>query len=631
MPREHSATARSLARSLPLLVVLILVASDLGCSRPRPMTSTSLATATAETDRTSGVEAALEPLRSGDITSLRNVLKQVNALLSRPGEQKPPALTKDQQAFLTTQFGLDSEELAEVSNTSFTLLDAPYLDQCLLLRDAARSLQTEALDPVRRATVAFGWLTRQVRLQAGAEVVVPPPYALRRSYGNAADRSLAFLALLQQLGIDGCLVVCPDSGGAGRRPWLIGALVGQDISLFDPRLGLPLPGPGGKGVATWSQVRSDPKMVNALTVDKQHAYDVTPEQARQAEIRVGCFLSALAPRMRQFEQLLAANNRVMLAVDPAAVLRRFQQAAHGAPVKGWGQAGDPSTPIAILRSFLPAEDGGADRTRRKVRFEAELIPWGALPPQVSQFREDMDPGRRLRVIFQQQFLAFFLAPNMPRDLILRGRLDEATAHLVAGREQYNQLRQALRSDRELEEQMSVWADEATRAYADLLRAERAPGGARDSVALEQARRRVERLWKENLRPVTNLMFASAAEPLGGMMTYNLALAKHEAAERLQAGRGKGRSPSSADQSSPAREAWQGAAAWWETFLTEFPTMPPATAARELRARALAALGQTDGAVSLLEDLSGKLSPLEVTSRLYQARQLKAGSKGASGP
>ena len=106
-----------------------------------------------------------------------------------------------------------------------------------------------------------------------------------------------------------------------------GALIGKDIYLFDARLGIPLPGPKGEGIATLAQVRAQPAVLQQLGLDAKNPYDVSQDQAQRAEVHVACALSALAPRMRFLQDQLAATEKVRLGVDPAALVKKFTEAA----------------------------------------------------------------------------------------------------------------------------------------------------------------------------------------------------------------------------------------------------------------------------------------------------------------
>jgi hypothetical protein len=58
-------------------------------------------------------------------------------------------------------------------------------------------------------------------------------------------------------------------------------------------------------------------------------------------------------------------------------------------------------------------------------------------------------------------------------------------------------------------------------------------------------------------------------------------------------------------------------------LEKHPTAPSAASARFHKARVLEALGLREAAGEVLQNLTGELTPLEKTGRLYWAKQLKA--------
>jgi hypothetical protein len=597
-----------------------------GCGgRARPVTSAPAPKPrVAQVDDRSGADSVVDAFRQGtDAKSCRNALKGLNAAAARPGAERPAALTDAERHLLTSQYHLDPAELTEVGTTSYTLLDAHYLEQCFLIRDAARALDLEDLSPRERAAAAFGWTVREVNLRETGEPLLPVTFVLRRAWGTSADRSLVFLALLRQLGIDGCLVSVPAAAGGPPRE-LAGAVIGKDIYVFDTRLGLPLPGPGGKGIATLAELRAKPEVLSALAIDDSHRYDVSADQLRRAELRAAPPLSALAPRMKHLENLLPASGRPVLYTDPAALLEQIKQAAGpaGVPVTTGLAPSDSSAPIVVLRRCLPPEEGGVDGQHRRERLEAALVPWDYFAAPFAALPSTADPGHRLRVLYEAQFVSLRMAPDRPRDGLLRGHYDEAINMLIRLREDAQQHKAALAGDRDLPGRVTGWVEEARQVYADLFRAERQG----DTPALEQARQRVTGLWQKNEQLLMTALVGPAADPLGGILTYFIALAKHEQAERaqLQAGRSEGRSSADA-----ARNAWKSAADWWETFLTEYPTAAEAGQAGVLRARALAMLNQKEAAIALLKEPAGDPASLETLARLYRVRQLQAAGAAAA--
>lgn len=616
------------ARAL-VLGTACAVSGLVGCGRTAPPAKAPSDTASqAEAvDERAGVASALEVLQHGsDLRACRSAVKQLNGLFARQPQDRPTGLDEQTLNGIATTFGLNADEVKEVAAGDFTLLDAHHLQACLLLRDAARGLEVDDLPPLAKATAAFAWVTRQAPLAEKAEEVLPPLYALDRARATPLEQAAIFWALLRQLGVDSCAVYLPSSpGGTGARFWAAGAVVGNDVYLFDTRLGLPLSGPGGSGVATLGSARSDKEVLAALTLDERHRYDVSAADAARAEVRPCCPLSALTARMRYLQDRLPTAQKAELASDAGALVAhlRAAAAASGVSFVPW-PPGDAESPVTALRRFLAPEEGGSDRQRRQARFENELVPWGNLPAQVRALPADVEPGRTLRSAFGGRFLSLMMGPDQAHDLLLRGRLGEATSQLVSARDQLIQQRQMYHDEAaELPGEFARWAVDAEQAYADVARALRNPA---DVAATDAARRRLGEVWKQGDRSVGLLMAGGAADPLLNLTTGLLAVTKQEQAERAQTALERHGGPQADVSAEVAAEMWRAAADWWETYLNENPGAPKAPAARLLKARALEALGQRDAAVATLEDVSGQITPLERLARLIRVRQIKQGTR-----
>ena len=324
--------------------------------------------------------------RETDLETCRSALTQINAYLAKKEGGQDSHFPPEEEVALRDHSGLDAAEWAEITGSSYTPLDAHYLELCFLLRDAGGSLDVELyggagdkrrLAPLRQAEVAFDWAVRQVRLEKSETPALPAQYVLRRGWGTALERALVFLELLRHVGVGnekltGCLVYCPDKTN-DMRLWACGVMVNDkpDLYLFDPRLGLPLPGPNGKGIATLADVRADKMILDQLTVSDASRYDVTAEQAAKAELRYVCSLSALSKRMRALEtELLPPAVKVRLHVDSLEERNRLQTAskalgATSPAVTLWQDGG--ASGAGILRRFLPPEEGGIDATKRQKR------------------------------------------------------------------------------------------------------------------------------------------------------------------------------------------------------------------------------------------------------------------------
>jgi transglutaminase-like putative cysteine protease len=562
--------------------------------------------------------------KGGDYGQCRTAVQLLNDYLNRSPEDRPPALSDAERALLTSRFQLSPDELAEVESPTFTLLDAHHLEDCLLLRDAADALRVQDLPPLERANAAFAWVVRQVRLYEKPGAVLPPVSALRRGGGSPQERALIFLEILRQLGLEGCMAAVPGADASQAvRYWLPGVVIDKDIYLYETRMGLPLPGPKDAGNASLAQVRSQPDILQSLSADEKHRYEVTADQAKQAEAHFACPLSGLTPRMRWLQEKMASEQKVQLAVVPAARLEALETAAKGggAPVKVWNTPGDPNTPVRIIRSTVPPEEGGTDKAHRREQWLLELVPWAFMSPTV----RDMpgDPGRRLKEFFARPFLSLAMEPNWPRDMALRGRYRDATSMLVRLRDVFQQLRSDKQTGGDVDAKLAKWRDRAVSAYANLLRAQQG-GPAGNPAGLGTAQAEVNALWKESDKLVMWLQ-AAAAEPLIADTTYQLALCQQEQAERAQGTvertRRTGKAPSESERTA-AQDAWRSAADWWATYLDDYPNSPAAGDARVLRAQALAAVGDMATAEGLLKEQAAKATGLDKVACQYRLKRLQ---------
>ena len=589
------------------LAALFLSVLAAGCTRlPPPCDPPRILTGR----ETGGFEGIADTFRrSTDLAACRGALQQLNADLARRPHLKPPALGDQEQRFLREQLQCTDDEIDEIASNSFTLLDGHYLEQCFLLRDAAQALPAGKAET--RIQAAFAWVTRQVRLVDGQTEPSPAAHVLRRGWGSDRDRVVVFLALLDQLDVLGCMVAVADKNAL--YPWLPGAVVGKDVLLFDTRLGGPLPGPDNQGYLTLAALRRQPDVVRQLSV---YNYDVTPEQAARLEVHVVSPLSALSPRMHKLQHLLNFSG-VQLAQNPVArlaSLRKTVQALPGAPmeVRFWSGR-DWAAPGRLLRSFLPPEEGGADATRERQRkYELSLTSLSALPRRVEALSEKTELGARMRDQFEQPFIDFMQRAGEPRDLLLRGRYDEAVQRLIQKRDEIDQLRGALRQQPELEVVFNEWCARAELAQQELLVAQQRAEKQRTAetgLALEKAKDQMNQSWlawvkqpasgPDWQRHPRRFLLGTSQAPIAVEAAYLLALAKLEQAEQVQAAETGKQASAAVDR------AWQAALEWWQKYLDDDPPTATRVAAQLGRARALEGLGRRDAAIAGLEGVQAE--------------------------
>lgn len=591
--------------------------------------------------------------KQADLGTCRDVVMQLNLFLREAKEPLVPPLTSRESERLQKQLGVDGDSLAEVSSPAYTPLDAHHLEACFLLRDAARSLELSPLtgngktvrqSPLDRAEAGFAWVVRQIRLHPPDgpvdEETAPPVAVLKRGLGTPLERGLVFLALLEQFGLDddetktglqGCLLFRPDEKGVARF-WACGVTVGtapDTLYLFDPRLGLPLPGPGGQGIATLAQARTDPAILSQLKI-ADIAYDVTPQQVRSATVGVVCPLSAMAPRMhflqdrllreREWDRrVLPAGVRVRLAEDPARALDTLRAAFQKSGGKGedvsWWREG-----VLLLRRFLPKEDGGSDvgKPPRDKIFLFRAVPWEAFPVELRSERADLGPGLTLRETFGGHFVRPLVEANTPRDLILRGRFARAVPELVREQEQWQLARRRRQEAVDLKPKIEEWRRQAIGAYADLR-------GATGTPNESEAKARYAQVWKWRLGdPIEVLMNGAIAGPRGAEVMFQLALCRHEQAMRsqLRVDLARGADLPVGSDLDTATRTWTDAVGYWKEYLDNNARHPGVVAARRMRGEAQARSGHQAEAVKTWSEAKEPMTQLETLANRWRAKQVR---------
>ncbi len=527
-----------------------------------------------------------------------------------------------QEILLTRRLGLEDDEVREVRADRFSPLDAHHLEYGFLLRDAVRSLKLGERDAraesdkgggrLGQVERGFDWVMRQVALREKPGELQPPEFALRAGRGTGRERVLIFLALLRQMGLDGCTIVCPGAKAGEEHYWLAGALVPhadrQDIYLFDPRLGVPLSGPGGKGIATLTQLRGGSEILDAKA-----RYDVTPEQAVKAEVSLVLPLSSLSARMRWLEEeVFAAHDRVALALRPAELLERFEK-AQGKPVKIWnrrarpGEA-SPRTPTRVLRLSLPPEEGGTDKAGQYRLHRVSLLPWPPVNQALREMKipEDLPGEAGENRIRQWVFLLYEKYVLAPREQILRGRLEEASKQLVRLRTALDAYAAAQPDEADFVAQLARWRERAKQAFLKFRQ--------------EKAQRPLDELWSEDTYILGVLTlgeeerdqqklrrglpgfvtFRAAGEALRKEVVYLQALRWHEKAELRQAQLGRAVSAKGKQRlHAEADDVWNNAQERWGQYQhqSDNPATPNAVKARLL---ALGGAGDVNAVGELLD-------------------------------
>ena len=585
--------------------------------------------------------AALQGLRKEtDAASCRRILNQLNAgLAANPEADQPAALSESALSALTAVLPLTEPERREITPAVYSPLDAQYLAQIFYFRDVVRSLQGAERDPASQLRAAFAWVCRQVELRPwvrtelrttpqGATIPIsfspalPPQFVLRRGSGSGLERAYVFLALLQQLGYDGCLIGPPDAlsqpavqayQGTGAPPpgpfWAVAARVDSELLLFDPWRGEPFPAPDKNAVGTLAQIVAEPVLLKPWRDDPARPWTIDDKQLASAIPILAVPLSALAPRWQRLEAKLQSDTPIRLTIDALALRERVRQETKNPAAAFWNPPDAPFSYTRTLATFLPLEEGGWDESPQQARLY-ERYQFDQLPPRLFNLPGSLadagpdqvrylDLTTRLRSAFASTFAEAFLTSPPPREQLQRGLYHDVTRSLVQNKERFEAMLQRVRSDRQREEQARRWIASAKKVYDDLSQARL--DEASNPTAVAQAQQAVDRFWTGDNSNLLPLIDAAVGEAGVAEATYLIALAMHEQAVRRQIRwqRALQDSRSATDPASPvvdaarsqARDAWAEARDWWDRYAVHAEIQESSFPGRAAHARRLAAEAQ----------------------------------------
>jgi hypothetical protein len=222
----------------------------------------------------------------------------------------------------------------------YRMIDAWYLQEAVWLRDISNGARGDAFDDVDVAMRLFDWTVRNISLEPDDSVsdrgLAHRPFeTLLLGRGNTIDRDWVFMLLARQQGLDVVLLGIADEDGKNVRPWLPALLSNKELYLFDCRLGLPIPGPDGKGVATLSQVVADEQLLRKLDLDAEHAYPIKAEDLKHLVALVEASPHSLSRRMALVESRLAGDKKMALTSPGEKLAEEVKESPHVTDARLW--------------------------------------------------------------------------------------------------------------------------------------------------------------------------------------------------------------------------------------------------------------------------------------------------------
>ncbi|HVX10786.1 MAG TPA: tetratricopeptide repeat protein [Pirellulales bacterium] len=320
-------------------------------------------------------EAALRALESGVAPALVPQLNQWIVL------QVPLADWRREPLINTLPADLQkSSQLKELADMGFGRADGIDLRQAIWLRDASNWAAGGSAEDLERAQRIFDWIVRNIQLDPDDDAIPRQAWqTMLLGHGPAIDRAWLFALMARQQGLDVVMLATPTGTetnadkNAAIQPWLPALFHEGDFYLFEPALGLPVPGPGGQGIATLAQVAADDSLLRQLDLDDDHHYGKSSADVQNLTVLIEASPLYLSQRMALLESQLAGEQNVTLSLDASALAGRLRSAKHVADVRLW--------PLPYERLADQARLGKSGRQRLAIDFEPFVVPF---PKQVKK-------------------------------------------------------------------------------------------------------------------------------------------------------------------------------------------------------------------------------------------------------
>ena len=223
-------------------------------------------------------------------------------------------------------------------------LDTDVRDDPLLadwMSEKRGELPSEAFSQLQTASRIFDWVIRNVSLEPEyvSDPQASPSYpfgmtfggpgyrqtdwqTLWRGGGDRMQRAGIFTRLCQHAGVPAAVLAIRTGNADGStplQPWAVGVLIQGEIYLYEPLLGMPIPGPDQRGIATLAQARKDASVMRRLDVAGFYNYPLGKDDVQQNIALLNVRPEQMTERMRTLQNGLIGDDRMTVHLDVAAM------------------------------------------------------------------------------------------------------------------------------------------------------------------------------------------------------------------------------------------------------------------------------------------------------------------------
>ena len=286
--------------------------------------------------------------------SVAKLVKTISDVI--PPEQVDKHVAKEQ--FLTTD--VDHLRDCYIFRGVVSWIDSANNDDPLIqdwLKKESGKLDDDQADQLRSACRFFDWTIRNIAFEPETPPGRTPPsprmpfgltingvgyrqsdyQTIWRGTGDWLQRSGVFTQLCRQAGIHSAVLATQSSKTGELTPWCVGVLIGEEVYLFEPRLGTHVPGPDQVGIATLKQARRDAAVTRRLGVAGFDEFEprVSKEDIQQCIALLNVSPEAISPRMSKLESGLTGQRRMVTFADVDAEAELWDAASGIAGAQIW--------------------------------------------------------------------------------------------------------------------------------------------------------------------------------------------------------------------------------------------------------------------------------------------------------
>jgi hypothetical protein len=274
-----------------------------------------------------------------------DILRQIVDRLNQWIRTQPPGDWKADPLLDTLSGPLGKLPLVKDAGVAeFSPFDGYAMQEAVYLRDVALWARGKAVDDLGRAKNLFAWTVSNVQLEQDDKQRVPlfPWESLLFGRGTAMERAWVFILLARQEGLDAVVLALADPAEntpiaraiRPPEPWCAAVLIDDKACLFDPALGMPVPGKDGirrdpQGrleiePATLDELMADRSLLKRLDLGSQATYWVKADDLEYLAALVEASPTELSYRMKLVESHLAGAQKMVLSAPGSAQAQRWK-------------------------------------------------------------------------------------------------------------------------------------------------------------------------------------------------------------------------------------------------------------------------------------------------------------------